>query len=292
MNKFFNTLFFGFSLLFSNQLFAQANQVIFDYTGATEQFIVPAGVHSLSISATGGSGGTGNQDGNSAAGGLGAEASALFTVNPGDILTIAVGQSGFNGVFSSTGGGGGGGSFVIGSGNVLLLAAGGGGGGGCNGPCIDGLGGEGFAGTGTGGTGDVGAGGAGFNGNGGAGVLGATGGSSYANGLGGGSAGGGSQGAGGFGGGGGGYTWGGGGGGYSGGNGAVEEGAAGGGTSYVDASATGATATPGSNSGNGQIVISYVVAIPTLSQWGLIILSLLFLILAVVTISKRYISFS
>lgn len=277
-------------LFFSHQLFAQANQTTFNYTGATEEFVVPANVYSLSITATGGSGGTGNMGETIAAGGLGAEASAVFTVNPGDILTVAVAQNGANGTFSSTGGGGGGGSFVVGPGGVLLLSAGGGGGGGCNGPCIAGSDGQGFAGTGTGGTGSNGAGGAGFNSNGAAGGGGATGGSSYANGLSGGSAGGGSAGSGGFGGGGGGYFFGGGGGGYSGGNGAVSNGAAGGGTSYADPAGTEATATPGSNSGNGQIVISYTASVPTLSQWGIIILLLLFLIFAVGTVSKRYFS--
>lgn len=292
LRKSFITLFCIFSLsLISHHLFAQANQVTFNYTGATEEFIVPANVYSLSITATGGAGGTGNRDNTVAAGGLGAEASAVFAVIPGDILTVAVAQGGVNGVLRNSGGGGGGGSFIVGPGGVLLLSAGGGGGGGCsNAACVPGLDGQGFAGTGTGGAGSNGGGGAGFNGNGTAGTGGATGGSSYANGLGGGSAGDESQGVGGFGGGGGGRFYGGGGGGYSGGDGAVFGGAAGGGTSYVDASGTEATATSGSNPGNGQIVISYSVAVPTLSQWGIIILLLLFLIFAVGTASKRYFS--
>ena len=88
MKKLFTTLFCGIILLFfSHHLFAQANQATFNYTGATEQFIVPANVFSLSITATGGSGGTGNMGNTIAPGGLGAEASAVFTVIPGDILT-------------------------------------------------------------------------------------------------------------------------------------------------------------------------------------------------------------
>jgi len=135
----------------------------FSYQGSPQSFIVPAGVTSLQITGSGGSGGNGTivagVDESVAVGGLGAEITASFPVTPGDQLAIDVGSVGGPGVgyvgggggtssagqgggpggntnVSATdgapGGGGGGGTTVVDltTGQVLLDAGGGGGSGG------------------------------------------------------------------------------------------------------------------------------------------------------------------
>jgi hypothetical protein len=84
----------------------------------------PAGVTSLTISASGA------QGGGNTGGGLGALMSGDFTVTPGETINIVVGQQGQLqiGGQSQNSSGGGGGSFVYRNSSNLLLAAGGGGG--------------------------------------------------------------------------------------------------------------------------------------------------------------------
>ncbi len=105
--------------------FAQqgVSQVTYDYTGGLQTYIVPAGITSIEISSTGAAGG----EGNAGAEGRGARMTGNFSVTPGEVLTLLVGQQGVTGDFI---GGGGGGSFVWNSSAELLIAAGGGGGGG------------------------------------------------------------------------------------------------------------------------------------------------------------------
>ncbi len=109
----------------------------FMFTGATQQYVVPAGVTEVMIEALGAQGGAGNN----VRGGLGGYASGLLTVTPGEVLEIYVGESpvglagGFNGG-GSTGSGsphgaGGGASDVRQGGSTLMdrvIVAGGGGG--------------------------------------------------------------------------------------------------------------------------------------------------------------------
>ncbi len=97
----------------------------FNFTGSIENYTVPAGVTSLTIEAKGAHGGGAPYWGT--LGGLGAIMSGVFTVIPGHVLNIMVGQQAAAGEY---GAGGGGGSFVwdVTAGNTLLIAAGGGGG--------------------------------------------------------------------------------------------------------------------------------------------------------------------
>jgi hypothetical protein len=106
-----------------------AQTLTFSYTGAVQTFTVPAGVTSLTISASGA------QGGGNTGGGLGALMSGDFTVTPGETINIVVGQQGQLqiGGQSQNSSGGGGGSFVYRNSSNLLLAAGGGGGGGFSG---------------------------------------------------------------------------------------------------------------------------------------------------------------
>jgi len=89
------------------------------YSGQIVNWTVPAGVTSLTMTANGGQGG-GN-------GGFGARMSGTFTVIPGQVLDILVGQMGMISQ-NSVGNGGGGGSFIVLSNGTPLLIAGGGGG--------------------------------------------------------------------------------------------------------------------------------------------------------------------
>jgi hypothetical protein len=110
----------------------------FNYTGTIETYTVPAGVTSISIQAYGAQGGT-------TSGGLGAGIYGEFSVVPGTVLNIVVGQQGIvnNCGGANASGGGGGGSFVWDplNSSVPLVAAGGGGGGNLNysGSCIIGM---------------------------------------------------------------------------------------------------------------------------------------------------------
>ncbi|RYF36117.1 MAG: hypothetical protein EOO25_21430, partial [Comamonadaceae bacterium] len=116
---------------------AHAVTQTFTFTGATQTFIVPAGVTSIAVEAWGAQGGFNTAVTNN----LGGYAAGNLTVVPGDVLTIRVGgqgaglAGGFNGGGAGdTGGAGGGGASDIRRGGDALtdrvLVAGGGGGGG------------------------------------------------------------------------------------------------------------------------------------------------------------------
>ncbi|MFZ1451875.1 MAG: PKD-like domain-containing protein, partial [Ferruginibacter sp.] len=93
----------------------------FNYTGAIQNWTVPAGVTSVNIVANGAQGGNG--------GGLGASITGTVTVVPGEVLNVLVGGQGASIASSSnSGGGGGGGSYVVRGINTPLIIAGGGGG--------------------------------------------------------------------------------------------------------------------------------------------------------------------
>lgn len=111
------------ALAFSDQA-AEAVPIDFTYTGSLVTFTVPT-TDTYQILAFGAQGG-GDSSFVGGAGGRGAEISGDFTLTAGEILQIAVGGAGSEGV----GGGGGGGSFVVGPGGAPLVIAGGGGGGG------------------------------------------------------------------------------------------------------------------------------------------------------------------
>lgn len=93
----------------------------FNYTGAVQNFTVPAGVTTLTIDARGAQGGTFGP----ALGGLGAKMVGDVTVVPGQVLSVWVGQQG---IASQNAGGGGGGSGVTNGATPLVIAGGGGGG--------------------------------------------------------------------------------------------------------------------------------------------------------------------
>ena len=108
----------------------------FTYTGGPETFVVPAGVSSVTIVATGASGGPGFGAA-AGTGGLGGRTTATVSVTPGASLTVRVGGQGigfvggFNGGGGSTGvGGGAGGASSVRDGATPLVVVGGGGGGG------------------------------------------------------------------------------------------------------------------------------------------------------------------
>ncbi|HTA61699.1 MAG TPA: SprB repeat-containing protein, partial [Bacteroidia bacterium] len=141
------------------EAFAQTTNQIFNYTGANQIFVVPAGVTCINVQAwgAGGGGGGGDVKGGSDGGG-GAYSTNTFTVVPGTTLTIIVGGGGLqgNGCVANTGGGtggfglgnggtggnagasgcsgagagGGGGTGIMDGATILLVAGGGGGGGG------------------------------------------------------------------------------------------------------------------------------------------------------------------
>ena len=245
-------------------LYADSGTNVFNYTGGQQQFVVPEGVTSVTIQATGAKGGGGN-------GGKGAKATATYSVTAGETLYVYVGGQGTTSAGGFNGGGGigegygagengfgGGGASDVRQGgtapaNRIIVGAGGGGQGpstaavsGGNGGTPNGANGGGpasYAGkgatitvNGAGGTGDFQNGTAG-----------------NANGIGG--KGGGIQNAErGAGGGGGGYRGGGGGGDSDGGT----PGGGGGGSSYVGSGAS-TSYTAGAGTGNGQVIISYSI---------------------------------
>jgi hypothetical protein len=237
-------------------------------SGTIQNWTVPAGVTSINIEAWGAQGGYGTT---SYTGGLGARMKGTFTVTPGQILKILVGQLGQDWAGYKAGGGGGG-TFVTDNSNNPLCIAGGGSGGGGNTSPVNGNPGltttsGGNSGCCSGGT--AGAGGGATNGSSGGGGLtgngvasgqggpglsftnGGTGGAGAACGAGGG--------AGGFGGGSGGEWCSqgapGAGGGYSGGAGCISTGVAGAGGSFNGGSSQSNTA--GVKTGHGQVVITY-----------------------------------
>ena len=279
-------------------------------TGGIQSWTVPA-TGTYHITATGAQGASGQTG---IAGGRGAQIVGDFNLTAGQVLQLVVGQQGA-GQDSGSNGGGGGGSFVVDSTNTPLLVAGGGGGtrtGATQNGCDASI--TGFAVTGGGsaptascaletvnlGAGGIisassyGSAGAGFTSDGatdpsGGGTHG--GGYSWANGMLGGAsdAGCGFNAVGGFGGGGSGNGCfgGGGGGGYSGGDSGW---VSGGGGSYNTGGTPLATAAVGV--GDGSIVIQDValataVAVPTLSQWGVILLSGLLALGAFATLRRR-----
>ena len=259
---------------------ACTGSVVFNYTGAEQDFVVPLGVTVVTIVASGAAGGEGyDSEGSPGSGGM---TTATIPVTPGETLAVFVGEQGGSATSATTGGtaafngGGVGGSAVSGSGGAgggasdvrqggsalgdrVVVAGGGGGAGGYDNTASNGgeggpaTGGSGVVGGGAGG----GAGGGGTptgGGGGGAGVGGANPGIGGVQGTGGAGGGEGTATAqsGGGGGGGGGY-FGGGGGGASGNGG----GGGGGGASYVEMTATSTTLAGGTQTANGQVVISF-----------------------------------
>jgi hypothetical protein len=120
-------LLFGCFLVLTGAIVAQTT---FIYTGSTQTYTVPAGIFSISIDARGAQGG-GSYGG---AGGLGARMTGNYSVTPGQVLTIVVGQQGLLqvGGNAQNSSGGGGGTFVYDASGPTLLVAAGGGGGKCN----------------------------------------------------------------------------------------------------------------------------------------------------------------
>ena len=267
---------------------AQAVEEPFSYAGASEEFVVPDGVCSITVEAIGASGGTGNDE---ATGGLGASATGQVAVTPGEQLTVVVGgagqsppvdadSAGIRGVGPAAGtqdnaggspdggdggdggdgvgAGGGGSTALLRGGTTLVIAGGGGGGGGFVDESAGGAGGQ----TGEDGT-DApnGADGGQAGGNGGAGGAGNGGGDAGQPGdgeLGG-------DGADGLdaGGGGGGGAAGGGGGGANDDGAAAGGGGGGGGSSSGPAGTVFTTGVAGDEDGNGVLVIAYDPAIST-----------------------------
>lgn len=281
-------------------------QTVFDPTGTVQQYVVPPGVHTLTIDAAGAQGGPalafGVVPGNP--GGNGARLVASFPVVPGETLRVVVGETGGSAFVNAAGGGGG--SFVYRSPDLagLLIAAAGGGGGSSGSPGVPGSAsttasnGEangvgvtaGTAGTGGNG-GGAGASGGGCAGGGGGGLLtdggddpgcGGTGGSSVANGS---AGGGGAAASGGFGGGGSGDTsdfgnGSGGGGGFNGGGGGAGPGviqlgpASGGGGGSFSATTPAFSAT-GLQTGNGAVSFCFAqtpLEVPSVNESGLVLL--------------------
>jgi hypothetical protein len=146
---------------------ARAQTASFGYTGAVQNYTVPAGMGSVTLQIAGGGGGGGGADENGAgaSGGNGATVTGTYLVAPGTVLHIYVGGGGAQGYTSSfghsctdsagagggsggsggfgggtggqagcsgySGGGGGGGAATVvttASGTVLMVAGGGGGG--------------------------------------------------------------------------------------------------------------------------------------------------------------------
>jgi hypothetical protein len=250
--------------------------------GPSEETVTIGTAGYYDITAEGAQGGS---DGKGGAGGLGAMASGDIYLAAGVKLKIVVGGEGQSS--ANYGGGGGGGSFVIESytgtlqASLLEVVAGGGGGGGSAS-----MGGGGQAGV-TGGNGGGSGGGAGGSdgaaGSGGSGVQGGAGGGGFTGGAAGAPGAGGHDyhqdfaggagrygGSGGLGGGGGGNVHSGGGGGGvggGGGGGGYQGGGGGGGGSFVVGSAAGASETPATHSGGGEVTITAVTA-PTIIGAG------------------------
>jgi hypothetical protein len=137
--------------------------IIFNYTGATQDFTVPAGCTHLKVKAWGAGGGGGGYP-DAKCGGPGGFAEGVFSVSSGQAMKITVGQGGkkFNNGLSGTafggggqgydwGGGGGGYSGIFNSSvsfaDALLIAGGGGGASGNNGTSQHGGPGGGLSGT-------------------------------------------------------------------------------------------------------------------------------------------------
>jgi len=165
MVKLFRIFFFSISFLISleyNYSYCQPTTVNFNFTGAIESWTVPPCVTSIAVSVSGASGGGTD-------GGLGATITGNILVNPGDIVTVQVGETG-TGIAATFGGGGagqnsnvlndsyagGGASSISLNGTVIIVA---GGGGGTGGGDTDSNGGNGGCPTGTNGETNYGGGG-------------------------------------------------------------------------------------------------------------------------------------
>jgi hypothetical protein len=240
---------------------AEANAVVFNFTGGLQTFIAPvAGIYE--IDAFGASGG-GNAN---VSGGLGAEVSFDVAIDQGGGLSILVGGQGSAASYA-VGGGGGGGSFIFFDGSFVLAAVGGGGGGNGGTPGGPGLA-TSYGGFGSGSNGGVG----GVNGTGGSGGI-------YLAGLNGGGGAGVNPGAAGYGGAGagdssgsGGAHWKGGFSGGGGGSGGYGGGGGGGGGSFLSNLVLDPVLTAGVHSGDGRITItlsSGTPAVPEPSTWAM-----------------------
>lgn len=265
-------LFIAILCLSIKVLFAQTT-VNFSQQNAVQNWIIPAGITTVTMTVTGAAGGGTAGQG---AGGDGASLTGICTVIPGHKLSIVVGSAG-GGNVATWACGGGGASYVYDSNTVTLLIAGAGGGGGSSSPGYNGAPGGTNISTnvttaeqydGNGGTGGNGgnpdssyndaAGGAGWISNGINGSFGAYGGNDRINLFTGGAGAlpGQNNNNGGYGGGGGGGNdGGGGGGGYNGGGGGAPGSGGGGGGSYLNGTVVG---TPtANNTGNGYVSIKY-----------------------------------
>ncbi|HXB13799.1 MAG TPA: hypothetical protein VNZ45_17550, partial [Bacteroidia bacterium] len=124
MKKFTKTISFlclGFLLLGNKTVNAQIDST-FTYTGAPQNWTVPCGVSSITITAYGAQGG--NSTNNTYLGGLGAKMVGTFAVSVSQVLTVVVGSQGMSsGV--NPGSGGGGGSGVAFGATPLIIAGGG-----------------------------------------------------------------------------------------------------------------------------------------------------------------------
>lgn len=123
------TTFFSFVIVFVFLEISLPAQVVktFNYTGSLQTWTIPHCVSSITITAYGAAGGASNyQNLGPYPGGSGAEIIGTFTVVPGNVLDIMVGQKGL----IDNEGSGGGGSFIWNTSNFnsLMIAAGGGGG--------------------------------------------------------------------------------------------------------------------------------------------------------------------
>lgn len=148
--------------LFVGNLHAQSDLEcgqIFSYTGSSQSVTVPAGLGTIIITAVGADGGDRGNGGSVKKGGSGATVTTVFSVTPGDVLNIVVGEAGAS--ESKEGGGGGASGVYNATTSALLVVAGGGGGAGNS---EGGKGASASAGPGTGGlaTGDSAGGGGGI----------------------------------------------------------------------------------------------------------------------------------
>jgi hypothetical protein len=109
----------------SNTVTVTSGATVFNYTGGVQAWIVPAGVTSITIDASGASGGTGyNYYG---PGGNGARVQTTIAVTPSETLYLYVGGSGGNGsVGTGAAGYNGGGAGGIGNGDGWVGSGGGG----------------------------------------------------------------------------------------------------------------------------------------------------------------------
>ncbi len=117
--KHFNTLKIFLAGLIVGLGSASWSQVTtYDYTGSLDTYTVPADVSMIQIEVRGAQGGND--------GGLGAIMIGDFSVTPGEVFTVLVGQEG--GIDDTQEAGGGGGSFVANASDEPVIVAGGGGG--------------------------------------------------------------------------------------------------------------------------------------------------------------------